>query len=119
MRIVGRIFGLSFAVATVFLAVHYLSWQRSVESERAMGQDLNTEECESRMQSYANRLQQDRRIHGFDRALFLNKEYSRDCLNNPIHVEFSDGSFSVTSAGLDRIEGTRDDFSASPEMIRP
>ncbi len=115
MRFVGRIFGLTFAVATVFLALHYLNWRRSLQSERAMGQELNAKVCESELQTYANRIEQDYKVHGLDRAMFLNKEYSRDCLDNPVHIEFSGESFAVTSAGFDRIEGTNDDFTASPE----
>jgi regulatory protein YycI of two-component signal transduction system YycFG len=114
MRFVGRIFGLTFTVATIFLALHYFNWRRSVQSERAMGQELNAKVCEDELQTYADRIQKDYKIHGLDRAMFLNKEFSRDCLDNPVHIEFSGESFSVTSAGLDRIEGTRDDFSASP-----
>jgi len=117
MRFVGRIFGLVFAVATVFLAIHYLNWRRSVQSEKAMGQELNVKVCESKLQTYANRIQKDYRTHGLDRAMFLNKEFSRDCLDNPVHIEFSGESFAVTSAGFDRIEGTRDDFRASPQTV--
>ncbi len=117
MRFVGRIFGLTFAVATVFLALHYINWRRSLQSERAMGEELNASYCESRMQTYADLIQKDYKIHGLDRAMFLNKEYSRDCLDNPVHIEFSGESFAVTSAGFDRIEGTHDDFTATPRVL--
>lgn len=117
MQFVGKIFGLAFAVATVFLALHYFNWRRSVQSERAMGQDLSASDCEQRLQIYADRIQKDYRIHGLDRAMFLNKEFSRDCLDNPVHIEFSGESFAVTSAGFDRIEGTHDDFTATPRTV--
>ncbi|WP_141735578.1 hypothetical protein [Oligoflexus tunisiensis] len=118
MRFVGKIFGLAFAVATIFLALHYINWRRSVQSERALGQELNAKVCESELQTYADRIEKDYKVHGLDRAIFLNKEFSRDCVDNPVHIEFNGENFAVTSAGFDRIEGTSDDFSASPTPAR-
>jgi hypothetical protein len=83
-----------------------------------MGQELNAQDCENRLQTYADRIQKDYKTHGLDRAMFLNKEFSRDCLDNPVHIEFSGESFAVTSAGFDRIEGTNDDFTATPRTTQ-
>jgi hypothetical protein len=116
MKWIGKLFGLMFLGTTLFLATHFFSWRLSVHRERALGQELNANVCEGELQSYADRLQEDSKRHGLERALFLNKEYSRDCVDNPVHVQFNGENFMVTSAGFDRMEDTADDFSASPRV---
>lgn len=118
MTIISKILATFFTSVALFLAFSFWNWRSWAQVQRETGPGSTARYCQELLQQCADRVAREYKTLGLEKALFMNKQVSRDCLDNPVQIEFDGQNFLVRSAGFDRMDYTKDDVFASADALR-